>query len=662
MAGFKTYVFAMLSSLSIAGMGIAESRADAWPRERVLPYSPIPNLSFLNEKPAGLRGRVHAQGAELVFADGTPTRFWGANLQAYAIFSTRPANIRAQAKRIASLGFNLIRIHHHDSHWVAPNVFGTNTPETTRLDPQSLNILDQWISALKDEGVYIWLDLHVGRRVTAADGIEDFDEIADAEGHADIHGYNYVSGSIRERMLEFQKAYMSHVNPFTGMAYRDDPAIIAALISNENDLTHHFGNALLPDKNVPAHNALYMAAADAFAAKHGLDREQTWRSWEFGAPKIFLNDMEQRFHATMMEDLRQGGFEGLIATTNSWGNMSIAGLPSLSEGSLIDMHSYGGPGDLDIDPTRQADMLSWIAAGQVADMPLSISEWNVSPFPVEDRFIVPLRVATSAAHQGWDAPMIYGYAQQPLNQALQPSNWDAASDPGMLAMLPAAALLYRQAHVQHARETYALRLTPAQVFAGISPENSVAIRTLYEQSRLVVELPEVPELDWLVPRRAAEGAIVVTDPDVAYLPDKAGFVEADTGEFRRDFTRGLFTVDTARTQLAAGRLDGAEVQLSDIALRMKSPMAAVAVQSLDGQPISGSEKILISVTGRIQPVEDGQPVYLHEPLQGEIRIRAADGLHLRQLDGKVLPHDTEDGFYVVDLSKLSREQWILLEQ
>ncbi|MCQ0090487.1 hypothetical protein FGD77_01585 [Roseovarius sp. M141] len=633
-----------------------------WPRERVLPYSPIPDLSFLNEKPAGLRGRVRAQGAELVFADGTPARFWGANLQAYALFSTRPANIRAQAKRIAALGFNLIRIHHHDSHWVTPNVFGTNAPETTRLDPQSLDILDQWISALKDEGVYVWLDLHVGRRVTAADGIEDFDEITDAEGHADIHGYNYVSGSIRERMLEFQKAYMSHVNPFTGMAYRDDPAIIAVLISNENDLTHHFGNALLPDKNVPAHNALYMAVADAFAARHGLDREQIWRSWEFGAPKIFLNDMEQRFHAAMMEDLRQGGFEGLIATTNSWGNMSIAGLPSLSEGSLIDMHSYGGPGELDIDPLRQADMLSWVAAGQVADMPLSISEWNVSPFPAEDRFVSPLRVATSAAHQGWDAPMIYGYAQQPLNQALEPSNWDAASDPAMLAMLPAAALLYRRAHVQPARETYALRLTPAQLFAGISPENSVAIRTLYEQSRLVVELPQVPELGWLAPRRAAEGALVVTNPETAYLPHGAGFVESDTGEFRRDFARGLFTVDTARTQLAAGRLEGGEVQLSDIVVNMKAPMAAVAVQSLDGQPINGSEKILISIAGRLQPVEDGRSVYLREPLQGQLHIRAADGLRLRQLDGKTQPHDTENGVYMIDLSYLSGEQWLMLER
>lgn len=652
----------MLFALSIARTALANDLEDTWPRERVFPYAPIPDLSFLNEKPAGLRGRVHAQGADLVFADGTPTRFWGANLQAYALFATHPTNIRAQAKRIAALGFNLIRIHHHDSHWVVPNVFGENAAGTTQLDPQSLSKLDQWISALKDEGVYIWLDLQVGRRFTAEDGIKDFDEIANDEGQAELRGFSYVSQSIRARMLEFQNAYLSHVNAFTGMAYRDDPAIIAVLITNENDMTHHFGNALLPDKNVPAHNALYMAAADAFAATHGIDREETWRSWEFGASKIFLNDMEHSFHSELMEDLRQGGFDGLIATTNSWGGMTIAGLPSLSEGSIIDMHSYGGPGELTHDPKTQADMLSWLAAGQVADMPLSISEWNVSPFPVEDRFIVPLRIATSAAHQGWDAPMIYGYAQQALNQALWPSNWEAASDPAMLAMLPAAALLYRQAHVQQARDTYALRLTPAQLFEGISPENSVALRTLYEQHRVVVELPEVPELDWLRPRQAADGAIVVTDPDVSYLPDAATYIEADTGEFRRDFSRGLFTVDTPHTQLAAGNFDGAEIELSDVAVRMDGPMAAMAVQSLDGQPIKNSERLLISLTGRIQPVDREQSVYLWEPLQGEARIRAPEGLSLRLPDGAVVPQAMENGSYILDLSQLSGERWFLLER
>jgi hypothetical protein len=36
--------------------------------------------------------------------------------------------------------------------------------------------------SLKDEGIYIWLDMHVQRPVTANDNIEDFDELPKKDG------------------------------------------------------------------------------------------------------------------------------------------------------------------------------------------------------------------------------------------------------------------------------------------------------------------------------------------------------------------------------------------------------------------------------------------------------------------------------------------------
>ena len=48
--------------------------------------SPI-DLGFLNHKPAGKLGFVRADGDQLVFEDGTPARFWGGNIAAYAIFA-----------------------------------------------------------------------------------------------------------------------------------------------------------------------------------------------------------------------------------------------------------------------------------------------------------------------------------------------------------------------------------------------------------------------------------------------------------------------------------------------------------------------------------------------------------------------------------------------
>ena len=93
-------------------------------------------------------------------------------------------------------------------------------------------------------------------------------------------------------------------------------------------------------------------------------------------------------------------------------------------------------------------MHNWMAAGQVADMPMSVTEWNVSPFPVPDRHNTPLIVASKAAHQGWDAMMQFAYAQNDLDSVGKPSNWHSHNDPALLASLPAAALLYSQSCYQ----------------------------------------------------------------------------------------------------------------------------------------------------------------------------------------------------------------------
>jgi len=111
-----------------------------------------------------------------------------------------------------------------------------------------------------------------------------------------------------------------------------------------------------------------------------------------------------------------------------------------------------------------------------------VTEWNVSPFPVPDRHVMPLYVASAASLQGWRALMQYAYAKEGLNEAGIASNWQSYNDPGLLAMLPAAALLYRQQHVSEARTTYAFAPSAEQLFGeAISPDNSVALRTAAER-------------------------------------------------------------------------------------------------------------------------------------------------------------------------------------
>lgn len=628
--------------------------------------SPV-DLSFLNagEKPAGRRGFVHAVGESLVFEDGTPARFWGTNLTASALFGTSRDNVIRQSKRISALGFNLVRIHHFDSPWVNPNIFGKDAADTQTLDPASMEKLDWWIKCLKDEGIYVWLDLHVQRALTEGDHIYGFNEIRGGGQVADLKSYSYVNPTILQAMQRFNEAYLNHVNAYTGVAYKNEPAIMALLITNENDITHHFGNMLLPDKQVPLHNRLYMNLAKEFATKYRLPFDKTWRSWKPGPSKLFLNDLEHRFNIDMISHLHRLGVRVPIVTTSTWGDDPIYSLPALTAGDIIDVHAYGGALELDKNPLQESSMVNWLSMGQVAGKPMSVSEWNVSPFPVPDRHSSPLYIASAARLQGWDAVMLYAYAQQPLNDAGKPSNWQAFNDPALVATLPAAALLYRQGHVKEAETIYALTPDREQMFyQSISPDTSIAARTASEKGRLVVVMPGVPELPWLKKGTVPPGAVVIRKFNQSMLASNATEVVSDTGEIRRNWVKGIYTIDTPRTQAAMGSIGNQPVVLQDVRISIKTYNASVAVQSLDGAPISSSSSLMISLGAQSIPTGNALP-FRSEPVVGQLTIHAPKGMKLfkstlYQME-KNIPVDYSDGKYVINLKAALKSSWLFLK-
>ena len=166
---------------------------------------------------------------------------------------------------MAQLGYNLMRIHHHDT-W--SSVFGPKHKDTRHFSREAMDQLDWWIKCMKDEGIYIWLDMHVGRSLQPSDGVQQgAAEIA--RGKGSILGFCYYNTEIQNLMKEFQHNYLNHLNPYTKLRYKDDPAVICALITNEDDLSGHHGNKMLPDKNNPVHNALFNREYQAFAGNTG---------------------------------------------------------------------------------------------------------------------------------------------------------------------------------------------------------------------------------------------------------------------------------------------------------------------------------------------------------------------------------------------------------
>ncbi len=677
--GRHVLVLALLMA-GCSGNGAQQAEAETLSAAELIQWTPgllstrrAPvDLSYLNHKPAGSKGPVRVEGDGLVFGDGSPARFWGTNIAAYALFEEDKAVVEAQARRIAQLGHNLVRIHHHDStRWVRPTVIDQSREDSRHLDSEAMAQLDYLIHCLREEGVYIWLDLHVGRQLKPGDvdsewgHIEGFEEIARKEGS--LVGFNYYNKAIQGLMVEFNAQYLSHVNAYTGLAYKDDPAIMGLLITNENDLTTHFGNLMLPDKDNPVHNALFDASVRAFAETHGLPYNRTWRTWEPGPSKIYLNHQESRFNRRMLDHLRDLGVTAPIATTNQWGNNSLFSLPALTMGDVIDAHSYGSSNFLQTSPHDTAHFGHWIAAAQVYGMPLTVTEWNV-PHPAPRRFTAPLYVAALASLQSWDAMMLYNYTQQGLGPPINMHKWSTWSDPALTALMPAAALAYREGHIRPAEQHYCLLLDREQLFYNaVNPERSAALRSLAEQHRLSIGLPGTPELPWLQPTEPGPEVTVIRDPNQTFLERGQMEIHSDTGELYRNWEAGYHTVNTEKTQAAAGALGGRRIELDNVTVMMQTPHATVAVSSLDTKPIAASERLLITVVARTE-APDGRLPFRSEPMTGALLLRANPGLAAYALDGATgdrhtvgLSWDEDAGGYHLNLEDSPPTHWYLLE-
>ena len=628
--------------------------------------SPV-DLSFLNrdDRPAGRHGFVRAEGDQLVRGDGRPMRFWGGNLAGGALFLTPRENVANQAHRMAKLGFNLMRIHHHDSEWVQPNLFDRRYKDSRHLNARSFDNLDWWIKCLKDEGIYVWLDMNVGRIFKPADGIRPgFEEIARNAGGGE--GFVYYNQSLQELMKEFQHNYLQHMNRYTGLRYRDDPAVMGVLVTNENDLTQHYGNAMLPDKNHPVHNAFWTKGYKDFAGNHRLPEGRVSQTWAPGPGKIYLNEAEHLFNRMMIDDLRGIGLKAPIATTNYWGEEPLYSLPALTDGDVIDVHSYGDSESMDINPRQRPNFVSWIAAGQVSGKPLTITEWNVE-YPKTDRFTAPLYVASVAALQGWDAPMIYNYSQSALTPPNGLETWSTFSDLAITGVMPAAALIYRQAHVSPARTTYCLMLDKARLFdRELSPRTSATIRTLAEQSRLTIGMPEVKELPWLNPSKPPTDAIVVTDPDRDFIPENQSFVRSDTQELTRDWVQGIQTIDTPKTQAVGGWIGGKNLKTRDATIATSTRKAVIALSSVDNRPLNTSRFIMITTVARVVSSPGNQSPFLSEPVVSKISLQTENTvMQLLSLgkDGRVVDSsnlEREAGRLTVDLPTARGTHWYVL--
>lgn len=192
--------------------------------------TPAFDLSGLNEKPAGTSGRITVEGEHFRDGSGRQLRLFGTNLTAEANFPDE-ADAPRIARRLAQLGVNVVRLHFLDNMWHPSDRGRSLIPPSNDLAKDGLNAealarLDRFTAALRTEGIFINLNLHVGREYP---------------GYGkDLPGMHKGVDNFMPDMIDGLKLYakllLSHRNPHTGLTYRDDPAVAILEISNEDSL------------------------------------------------------------------------------------------------------------------------------------------------------------------------------------------------------------------------------------------------------------------------------------------------------------------------------------------------------------------------------------------------------------------------------------------
>lgn len=233
-ARFRGLLLPAFAASALSGAAFAQeqpSGAATFPF--VLPWddatSTAVDVSRLNPAPLEEKHRITARNGHFYDTTGRRVRFLGVNL-AFSMNFPDKTDAGKIAARMHKYGINMVRLHHMDSARTPAGILA-KTPDSQTLDPEQLDRLDYFVAECKKHGIYVDLNLHVGRDFTEADG---FPEAKDLPRQSKAIAY------FDPRMIELQKKYakdlLEHVNPYTKLSYANDPVVALIELNNENTI------------------------------------------------------------------------------------------------------------------------------------------------------------------------------------------------------------------------------------------------------------------------------------------------------------------------------------------------------------------------------------------------------------------------------------------
>jgi len=366
------------------------------------------NLGFF-DAPSGKYGWLQSKDGDFCFEGKPekPVRFNGINLCGTANFLSHYL-ADALIDRLVKSGINSIRIHHHDNFLP---------------DKENWDRLDYLVAAGIKKGIYFTTDMFVSRKIKCADiGLE-------GNGYVPSRLYKQIVGFYEpafEDWCRFSRMFMEHVNPYTGRAYKDEPALNLISLVNENRITNS------PELDHP----LMQQAWERFGGKGKFTRSVP----EFTAFEDYLHKITYEKCAEFMRSI---GCRALLTIDNNGQHHDEANEPAKLY-DYIDSHFYvdakrglfGKPElpltgyNLNTVYTKGVRALNCVPDNPTK--PQTVTEWNYCGLN-KNRSLGGMMTGALASVKGFDGLWRFAYSHSDrdvyADKSSHPTTFNLATDP-----------------------------------------------------------------------------------------------------------------------------------------------------------------------------------------------------------------------------------------
>ncbi len=550
-------------------------------------------------------------------SDGTRVRLFGVNLSFGNNFPPE-ADAPRIAKRLRRFGINIVRLTHTDtkpnSNPSSASCLLTTGPYPT-LNLLSIARLRAFLDALKAEGIYVDLNLHVGYTFRAA-----ADQVPPVPQSA------YQSKPLNifyPRMVDLQCEYARKV--IEALKLRDDPVLGVVEINNEVSLIWAWQvNRLDPNLTGEYRGALdaqWNAFLKARYATTGKLRE-AWGEIHEGESLesanislvgddassrrrlddylLFLTGADRAYLKKMLAAIRAaaGPLVPVAGTQVRYGGLgnfdSHLDVDFQDNHYYVDHYNYPHT-PLDPRDWRQSNssgiatgltMLGSMCLQSEAGRPYTMSEVN-QPWPNMQGNEIDVVTAAVGAFQDWDAVMHYGYDWQKS----VPGGFNLNAESSKQALLGQAAFLFRSGAIQAGKTPVAVPLSSDLRLRATREKLNMNIVPL-----LTAETGLDPANVFVHPvKLVLDGSGRVTQTDKPTAP-----YQSDTGELTYDREGKLYLIHAPQAAGILGVLGNRPVSAGPLEVQLAAGdrgYATILLTSLDGRPLTDSQHLLLSTPG-----------------------------------------------------------------